>query len=213
MGHSTIWDIIGSTFFAGIVFLLTFSLNSQEGEYRSAYNANYLLQQNLTALVVIMENDFKRVGYGNPLLINETTCIIKAFDTCFTFRGDIDNNGMIDTVSYWVGNKGGPAADYPTDPYYNPSIRYLYRTLNGVDQKLNLGVTDLRFRYYRNDAVANEAPLTQPVDPGVVGMMDLALQLQTPVRTKIVQEYMNDTSQYQIFWRQVRLTSKNLRYR
>jgi hypothetical protein len=207
MGSSTILDIIGSFISFGLLLIMALRLNASAGEYSAAYNANYVLQRNLIILVTMLEDDFKRIGYCkvSSNLPDPAYALVKTDSSTFAFLTDKDNDGGLDQIEYKIG----PTSELSATP--NPRDRYLYRTVNGGSpDKWNLGVTLFKFKYYSWDS---ERPLTNygSIVPSSVGMMDLSVQLESP--SPMRQEFMTDTTQYQIFWRQIRLSSKNLLYR
>jgi hypothetical protein len=206
MGNTTLLDILGSTIVAGILFLTALRLNANAVENSTAYYANYLLQSNLVNLVCLVEDDFKRIGYckNASLIPDPAYAIIRADSSTFGFLTDNGNASKVDTIEYTIG----PTSELSVTP--NPRDRYLYRKLNNkAPDKWNLGVTVFKFKYYSYDS---ELPLAYGTfQPSQAGLIDLSVQLESPAPMK--QDYMQDTTQYQVFWRQIRLSSKNLRYR
>jgi hypothetical protein len=206
MGNTTLLDILGSTIIGGILFLTALRLNANAVENSTAYYANYLLQSNLVNLIVLLEDDFKRIGYCKIAsnIPEPAKAIITADSSTFAFLTDNSNVGKVDTIQYSIG----PTSELAATP--NPRDRYLYRKLNNkAPDKWNLGVTVFNFKYYSYDT---EIPLPYGTfQPSQAGLIDLSVQLESPAPMK--QDYMQDTSQYQVFWRQIRLSSKNLRYR
>lgn len=206
MGHSTIFDIIGSFGIGGLLFLMALRLNASAVESSSAYYSNFILQTNITTLISIIEEDFSKIAYcKTPMAINPASVAMRVTDsTRFRFLTDVDNNGTVDSIEYYTG------ATSELINTSNPNDRYLYRRVNtNSPQPINLGITQFKFNYRKSD---DETLLQFPIaDPTAVGVVELSIALESA--EPMQQEYMNDTTQYQIFWKQIRLTSKNLRYR
>jgi type II secretory pathway component PulJ len=205
MGSSTMLDMIGSFFMGGILLLMALRLNASGMETSRVYNQNLILQQNITTLVMMLEGDFRKIGYCKDWRkIPDPSKSIRIADSSrFRFWTDYDNNGTLDSITYYIG----PTSQLLDTP--NPRDRYLYRQLNNTAaQRMNLGVTQfsLRYRDAEND------PITFPVaDPRLVAYMEINVAVET--QTPYEQDYMQDTTQYQVYWRQLRLLTKNLRNR
>ena len=164
MGSSSILDIIGSIMIGGMLLLITLRLNASAQEYSAAYYSNYILQSNLLTLVVMLEDDFKHIGYcKNPRLIRTGQAIIDAESTKIQYRTDVNNNGSIDIVKYW-DNTGTPDSMSYTQAFNNP---------------------------------------------GSIAITDVSIRLESPFKRQ--QQYMNDTLAYQLYWRELRMTSPSFR--
>jgi len=199
MGTSTIVDIIGSFFVAGILLLMGLSLNASSNEVRATYSGNYNLQANLTTLVEMLQTDFRKIGYcrvwqnmSNPIQDAEANKII--------FRADLYNTGTVNTVTYYTG----PTSELNDTP--NPSDFYLYRKVDGgTPTKMNFGTTQFSLAYRD----ASDSALNFPIpDPRLVYYMTVSLAVSTPAPYK--EEFSKDSSKYQVYWKQVRLVSRNL---
>lgn len=205
MGSSSMMDIIGSMLVGGILFLMALRLNAGANETSAVYNSNYILQRNMTSLVGIVEDDFRKIGYCKDWrkIPDPSKSLRIADSTRLRFWTDIGNDGTLDSVTYYLG----PTSDLTDSP--NPRDRYLYRQINnGTPYPMNLGVTQFSLRYY--DALNNFIPF--PVsDPRGIYFMEISMAIETAFPYK--QEYINDPSAYQVFFKQLRLVTKNLRNR
>jgi hypothetical protein len=203
MGSTTILDVIGSAVTFGMLLLISLRLNASASEHATAYTANYLLQRNMVVLTVMLEEDLKSVGLGIPLTIPP---ILIANTNQFRFRRGPD------IIDYTVGNP----SELPETP--NPNDRYLHRSVNLVDNRMNLGVTNLTFTYWRIDdpTIQLPTPLTDVGIPGTgnIGPIDVNITLQSPYKmfqggaTGDSLSYMQDASQYEMFWRQIRSVAR-----
>jgi hypothetical protein len=207
MGSSTILDILASTIVAGLLLLIELRLDAQASETSTTYNMNYLVQREMTALVSIVESDFRKLGYcanvDDPKIIDPTQYIRTADTSSISFYTDTNNAGVVDSLKWYVGSPS-ELSDTP-----NPNDRYIYRQVNtGTAQKMNLGVTQFFFRYYD----ANGAQLATPMTaPSGIWEMQININVQSPA--PITQQYNPDPYAFQMMWRQLRIASRNLRNR
>ena len=204
MGSSSLLDIIGSFFVAGILLIMGLQLNATSNEVKATYSQNYTLQTNLTTLVNMLENDFNKIGYcANWRLVADPTQSIRIADSNrIRFRTDYNDDGKLDSITYWAG----PTSELLDTP--NPNDRYLYRQLNNDSihaQKMNLGITEFSFTY--NDG--ENSLLTFPIsDPRQVCYMTLTVAVSEAYPYE--EQYTNDPSKYQVYWKQMRLVTHNL---
>ena len=213
MGTSTIFDIVTSTVIGGMLLLMALRLNAQAIETNAIYQDNLNLQVGLVALVDIVEFDFRKIGYCKDFTkINPpNTAIVSADSTSIKFLTDIPSNpndigdGVVDTVYYCLGS----LAVNPN----NPRERQLFRVVNGqASTGWNLGVTRFALKYF--DALGDTIPF--PVtNPKLIYTLEVNLSLESPAPlTKI--QYRDSTSaqeDFKVFWKQIRLASRNLRNR
>jgi hypothetical protein len=205
MGSSSMLDIIGSFLVGGLLLIMGLRLNASASETSAVYSSNYILQKNITALVGILEEDFRKIGYCKDWrkIPDPSRSIRIADSTRLRFWTDIGNDGTLDSITYYLG----PPSELLDTP--NPRDCYLYRQENAqTPLRMNLGVTRFSLKYY--DALNDSLPF--PItDPRGVYYMEISVALETAVPYK--QEYDYDPSAYQVFWRQIRLVTKNLRNR
>ncbi len=206
MGHSTIFDIVSSTVIAGMLLLITLRLNMQANETSALYNSNLTLQENMSALVGMIEHDFRRIGYcADYTQIPDPSLSIRLADSnAIRFWTDVDNDGVKDSVHYYLG---GPDAST-----INPNDKILYRRVNnGTPQPLQLGVTVFRFRYFNVENDTLSFPIS---DPREVYTMEITLGIEAPAPFQVV--FLQEEAaraDFQQFWRQLRLAARNLRNR
>ena len=207
MGSSTILDILASTIVAGLLLLIELRLDAQASETSTTYNMNFLVQREMTALVSIVENDFRKLGYcknvDDPKITDPTGYIRTADTSSISFYTDTQNAGVVDSLKWYVGSTN-ELTDTP-----NPNDRYIYRQINtGTAQKMNLGVTQFYFKYYDANGALLPTPLVAPTG---IWEMQIMINVQSPA--PIVQQYNPDPYAFQMMWRQLRIASRNLRNR
>lgn len=208
MGSSTILDILGSTLIGGMLLLILFRVNDATVENNYMYGGELIVQQNLVAVVELIEFDFRKIGYcedweklSNPLLY-----IISADSNSIKFRTDLDSDGNVDSLWYY----SGPVSEIPETP--NPRDRYLYRVENDdTPIGTNLGITEFNMIYY--DALGNE--LSSPVvSPDLIQMIEINVRVEDVYGYDTGNFEKDDLDMYaSAFWRQIRLAARNLKNR
>ncbi len=75
MGSSVLLDIVGSTLIGAMLLLILFRINDATVENNYMYGGELVVQQNLVAVVQVLEFDFRKIGFcadwtklANPLL-------------------------------------------------------------------------------------------------------------------------------------------------
>jgi hypothetical protein len=197
MGSTTILDILGSTITFGLLLIISLRLNASASESNSTYYANYMLQSNMLTLTVMLEDDLKHVGSWYAPTVADPTAIRVAASNEFSFF----RNGVL--VDWRVGDP----SEIPETQ--NPNDRYIYRTENnGVPNKLNLGATLMTFTYWNisDPTIIEPAPVPHSRF-GNIGPIDISIQLESPY--KRTQQYTNDTSRYEMSWRQIRSIARS----
>lgn len=113
-------DIFGSVVIAGLLFIMMIRLNlfSSQTSYTSDSELN--LQTNTKTLSEILDYDLRKIGYRY-----DETAITYADSTRLVFKADIDSNGTVDEVEYFVGDSTEATGTA------NPSDIILKRNLNG----------------------------------------------------------------------------------
>jgi hypothetical protein len=137
-------DVIGSIVIAGALLLSVLNLNSALVERGIAANFSLVAQRNGTGTAAILESDLRRIGFRVP---EESPSMLAAEADSIVLVGDVDTDGDLDTLSYYLGA--------PDDGTANPNDRRLMRhILNGDSLAVGIGVTGLAFNYY--DALGAE---------------------------------------------------------
>ncbi len=132
-------ELTGTFLIAGIFILSILGMNFQLLETSALNNMQTMAQENLTEVASIIEFDLRKAGYGVPAA---TAAILAISDTTIRFLADIDQNGIPDTMNYRLSSRSDAASTE------NPNDRYLYRSVNGSENDVGIGLTDLRFDFY-----------------------------------------------------------------
>lgn len=150
-----IYDIIGSIIIGGIILLMLVSFNSSVMEGAAVQTFTSIVQSNVTSVTDLIEYDFRKMGYRVGSI--HDSAIVYADSSKIVMKGDIDNNGTVETVTYYLdlAAKSG---------HVNPRSRILYRQVNGAGaQRINLGITRFRMAYYNAaDSLLVENPVKAP---------------------------------------------------
>ena len=135
----TFLDIAGSAIIAGLLLLAVLSSYTNVNQYAIQNSMDLSVQGNLSEWLQIVQHDFRKIGYrvGNP------AWAIQSCDTSsISFVSDIDNNGVLDSVTYYLGLPDQVSGTQ------NPRDRALYRVVGGQQTGGALGITDFQLRYY-----------------------------------------------------------------
>lgn len=197
MGFSTLIDILGSTVMGGILLILVLRLNDTATEKTTNYHGELSLQQNLVTIAQIMEFDFRKMGYCKEWVKfpDPTKSIAEAKANSITFYADINDDGAMDTISYYIG---GLLTSTP-----NPRDRYFYRKVNSLPPApINLGITQFFMIYFDSFGDTLHFPITEP---SLINSYEINVLVETV--------YAYDENYSSAFWKQIRLLARNLRNR
>ena len=135
----TMLDIWGSFVIGGMVLVAVITLNIGMAESGGRMTQELLVQENTIDLVRRLEYDLYKIRYGVP----SDTGIVAADSASIKFLADIDGDGDVDNVWYYVGSPN----QLLSTP--NPDDRPLYRIVNGQTVKATSdGIVAFRFSYY-----------------------------------------------------------------
>ena len=199
MGFSSLLNIIGSTLIGGMLLLILFRLNDASAENTYNNSGELTSQQNISTVVQILETDFRKIGFCKDWnkIPNPTQAIILADSNKIKFLTDVEADGNVDTMYYYIGSTN----EILTTP--NPRDRYLYRVVNGeLPVKVNLGITEFSLLYFDVICDTLSFPITVP---GAIQSMQINVAVEN------VDAYDNEYSS--VFWRQIRLAAQNLNNR
>lgn len=204
MGFSDILDLAGSILIGGLIMLILFRMNDVAAENVYNNGGELSLQQNLAVTAKVLENDFRKIGYCAEWkkIPDPSKSILLADSTKIKFLTDIDKDGSgpdgeVDTLYYYLGL----TSELTETP--NPRDRFLYRVINSESPKgINLGVTQFKLIYF--DALGDTISFPIAV-PSEIYTLEINLTVEN------VAGYNEQYSS--AFWRQIRLTARNLRNR
>jgi hypothetical protein len=203
---SVMLDLIGSVVIAGFVILMGLRLNETISGSADSTMASLNVQESMAEIVRNVEYDFRKIGFN---VSDPRTSIVLADSTHIRFIADMDRDGVIDTVEWYVGP---PLATLP-----NPNVRVLYRSLTDHSGAWSgggaagLGVTQFHLNYFTATDLLH--PMTFPISPSLystIWVIEVTLRVESPYK---VQDAVNtENSQFvSAFWRKARVSSRNLK--
>lgn len=229
MGTSVLIDVLGSIIVGGILLLTLFRMNNNAAQNTYNFTGELVLQQNLVTTVETLEYEFRKIGYcENPMNFPfpETNSILYADTSEIKFLTDLmiapdydEGDGTMDEIRYYLG----PASELTETP--NPDDKMLYREVNGVKTGVNLGITYFRVRYFRDSSTGGGATTLAEILPkdlpkvyvagsptGITAMqIDIRVENTAAYDAKQGPDDMDYNPYRHAFWRQVRLSSRNLK--
>ncbi|MCF7822724.1 MAG: hypothetical protein K9N35_00985 [Candidatus Marinimicrobia bacterium] len=137
-------QLAGSFLIGGMVLLTILSMNVEILETSSINTLGSMAQENMMEIASILDYDFKKIGHGVP---RTNSALLAITDSTISFLSDIDQDDVIDTVAYRVGSAAETSS---TD---NPDDRYLYRSVNGAEYDVALGITSWEMDYFNENMV------------------------------------------------------------
>ncbi|HLP14883.1 MAG TPA: hypothetical protein VK470_01420 [Bacteroidota bacterium] len=210
MGTQTIIDIIASTIVFGALMLMTLRMNTAQSEMMQTARGDLMVQESIVQVAHLIEYDFRKMGYCRNTAQLLTDFILVADSNRITFRTDVNNDGHIDTMRYYLG----PTSELASTP--NPRDRILYRVINSDDAKgANLGVTVFDLRYYDQFRQLMAFPITGSA-LNTIKEIQITVQVENITASSLSGGSFSGYSapfgsQYSgAYWRQMRLSSRNL---
>lgn len=160
-------DVVASMVIGGIVLMMLLGFNTtiNEGAANQFFKTN--VQSKLTTITDIMEYDLRKIGYG----VQDTNYFLYADSSRIDFRGDLDNNGIVDTMKLYVGTVRDSSK-------VNPRARILYRKFgNGATQSINLAMTQFKLCFYDK---AGSPLISNPVaNPEKIKSVKLSVSIES----------------------------------
>lgn len=130
-------DIFGSTIIGGLIMMLILKLNIYSFHSRYASDTELELQQNAKTLAEILSYDLRKIGYEH-----QGDAIVEADSNRLKYYADINDDGFVNTVTYYVGDP----SEVPQTS--NPDDRILYRIVDSdTAGGPSLGLTRIKFSY------------------------------------------------------------------
>lgn len=141
------------------------------------------------------------MGFGIP---EWEQVVLEADSTNLEFRSDINNDGGIDTVEYYVGT----VSELAHTP--NPDDRFLYRKVNGSPTSgFRVGsISIFNFAYLDQDG--KSVDISNPSNFVAIKMIRITLKVES--QSVYGSDPNPDKEECRIaYWQQTRLVSRNLR--
>jgi len=223
MGIAVLIDILGSMVVGGYLLLMLFNINDTTTRNTYNFGGELSVQENLVTTVEVLEYDFRKIGYcedpaalprpeESAIRYADTSEVI--FLTDLMIPPDYDRgDGIVDTIRYYLG----PASEASGTP--NPNDRILYRKVNGRPPVgANLGVTHFKVRFFRDSLTVSGGTTLAEIPPGnlpkmyVPGTPTGITAMQIDIKVENTSTYDPGSNSFRsAFWRQIRISSRNLK--
>ena len=198
-------DYILSAILGAGLFLIMNSANEIAAENYSMYNGDMIVQEMLTQTAYLLEGELRNMGMGIP----ETQHSVIWADTMgIGFLYDLDFNGYVDTIRYFVGTTSEMLNTM------NELDRPLFRRVNNENAIMVGAVTVFNLRYLTRTGTV----LTTPVASGQLGeiySVDITMEVQNPYAMARPQGMVQAGERSALYssslWQQTRLSSQNMR--
>ena len=138
-----ITDIIGSIVVRGMIIAIVIGLTVMLRDELFRRTSAATTYQTLSVVGSVIEKDLTSAGYN----VAVRPVFLKADSDDCKFMGDVDNNGIVDTVEFVLAREAGD-----TDP--NSKIRILTRTLGGTPLQITRAPVTMKFEYYDSLSVS-----------------------------------------------------------
>src|SRR5258706_4681359 len=117
---SALYDIVVSVVIGGMILGMLVLFNGTIAQEGTAQQIKVMAQTNFTEVTRDLEFNLRKMGYG---LTGSDSSIVTADSNRIKFKGDLDDNGTIDTMTYYFN---------PTlaSGHANTNTNILYTTLN-----------------------------------------------------------------------------------
>lgn len=206
MGFQIVLDILGATILGGTFLLNLLRFQGQDFQSKQESHDDIIAQQNLTTLVSLLEEDFRRIGYCASRNNMSAPVILCAGPDYISFKTDLvtdlspEGDGAVDSVAYLLGPIMTSTA--------NPRERMLYRRENaGSWDGSSLGVTYLDFKYHRFNGDTLARPVTEDQLKEIVSIeVTLRVENQYPF---ILPETADSLGIVNVNWKQLDFEIKN----
>lgn len=179
-------EIITSAVVFGILLLaiMFIVINLNEVTFEKTYALN--METNIVTLARLIEHDFVKIGYRSA-----KPSIIKAEPNAITFTSDLENNGIIRVVKYYLGS----ALDTVVSETKNPHDKILYREVTGYStMNINMGLVEFNLTYMDSAGKVT-------MNPALVKSIRVKVRLENPDPIYQVNKPAPDNVQYPgVFW-------------
>ncbi|MDR3609769.1 MAG: hypothetical protein P4L27_04355 [Ignavibacteriaceae bacterium] len=200
MGYSTIIDIVGSIIIGGMLLGILLKLNNSASWNIYTNSGELNCQTNLAQMSLILENDFRKIDYCSDYtnIQDPANAIISADSSSIKFIADLNKDGNMDTVYYYLG----PASELNATK--DPRDKILYRIVNNAPKMgSDAGITRFYMVYYD----VNGDTIHTPVSAANLSLInDIELNMN-------IENVGIDSTVLYSYWRQARLTVPNIKNR
>ena len=180
---NSVLNIIGSIILFGIFMIAIISLDGNVSSTSHQTTLETGTQENIVALAELFDHDFLKIGHRKPApkLKPGVTDSIR-----ITWYSDIDNNGTMDSVFYYLGDK---ECNSP-----NPNTRILYRKINNANPGIvNHGIVSFNLSYY-------DSSMTQINYSNLNNITGINKVCAIKIRVRVESQYKIEKDYASTFW-------------
>jgi hypothetical protein len=203
---ATTLDILIATAIGGLLLLSVINANSIVVENSTIINGDVVVQQMLISTAQIVEGEFRNMGVG---VNQDSATIVQATDTSISFLSDVNRDGNIEQIDYWLG----PASEMHT--MQNDRIRLLHRRVSGEGIQSVGFVTKFGMRYFSQNELDTLTPPIASSDLKSIKIVEITMEVQNPSALyrdpRDVKSGQRNALYSNSYWRQTRLASQNLK--
>ena len=145
--------IIVSTIIGGLLLLSVFMLGTRVTQSADQNTLDNMAKSQIDAISQYVGFDFDKIGYRAT-----SFPILKAKKHMFTFLGDVNGDGICDTVTWKYGPDNTGQLNYPR------SNHPIFHIVDGVSTKIDRDVVSLEIVYILSDGTETDNPQNKEVD-------------------------------------------------
>lgn len=199
-------DIASSLIIGGLLLFSVINANGVVNENVSIISGDLLVQQLLISTAQIVEGEFRNMGVG---VREDSTTILQAQESKISYLSDINRDGNLDSITYWIGEVG------EIKGIQNDSVRLLHRKVgNGTTQSIGM-VSKFKLRYFSQNEMDTLVPPISPLDLRMIKIVEITMEVQNPSALyrdpRDVKAGERNAFYSSSYWRQTRLASQNLK--
>lgn len=155
------FGLVTSSVISGILLIGILALNARMNQESDYTVMHQVTKGNLNAITDYIEYDFRKAGYNAP-----PPKVVTADSTEFSFNGDVDDDGVVDQITWKITTNDVTGTK-------NPDDRVVQRVKNGNVTDITLGVTDFDLTYFKGNNV-------QTSNASNVKSIQVFLEVQSP---------------------------------
>lgn len=202
---AAILDIISSMVFGGVLLILVLTAHDNAIENQSTHHSDMLVQEMLTGTAQLVEGEFRNMGFGVP---ESQTTILSADSSRISFLCDLDHNGVVDSISYILGDTTELLDTQ------NELDKYLYRSINGSSPAQVGVVTIFKLQFFARSGEQLPTPV-QSDRLSEIHVVEVTMEVQNPYGLYRSPDQVHagerDALYSSSLWQQTRLASQNSR--
>lgn len=128
----------GAFFLLGAFLLIIFSFQSQSAQMTGENILDARNHSIVETMRLLLRHEVAMIGQG----VDSGASILNATDSNISYKADIDNDGTVDTVRFYLEK-------FDQSPFTNPNIKMFVKEVNGSEVEFGYrGISELKFLYF-----------------------------------------------------------------